>query len=117
MTDITLSIGYWKTRDGRKVHIYAFNPYRYDFPWHGSVIVSVLGDNWSNWSMAGKFSIDQAPSCLDIIAPWREPVKVDGWVNVYGDGHRSSFYSSHANADRGSLAHRIACVRVTGVEE
>lgn len=47
-----------------------------------------------------------------------EPIRVEGWVNVYADTHREIFYhkiiADTAARDRASK--RIACVYVNGIE-
>ncbi len=51
--------------------------------------------------------------------PYREPVKVSGWVNVYKGLASRLNYSFHATrdcADSGAYIDRIACIYVSGTE-
>jgi hypothetical protein len=53
----------------------------------------------------------------DFVGEWKEPVKVEGWVNVQASGLLSTIYVSRDQADKNATSHRIACVRVSGTEE
>lgn len=54
---------------------------------------------------------------LDQLLPYREPVKVAGWINVYSEYILSNIYPDRQAADLGAIAdERIACVYVSGTE-
>ncbi len=109
---------FYRTRDGRRAHILAAlcgNP---------NILYPVTGiidgnDEFVTWTFSGHNLINSV-SNYDLVSEWIEPIKIDGWINVYEDGITSfRFYQSKEQADQNDYnrSDRVACIRVTGTEE
>jgi hypothetical protein len=113
---------YYRTRDGGKALIMGMDDHA-KYP----IVGRINGHQEpAAWNRDGDF-IDSTvtESGEDLIAPWCDPIKVEGWVNMYAEGHPSMdcapspglfIYKTKADADKYSAADRLACVRVTGEE-
>lgn len=114
---------WWETRDGRKTRIVCV-----DRVTTGAccVICLIMIDGTED-----VFSVNNkgcrwttgTPADLDLIKPWKEPIKVEGWANTYPNGTTQMFYATKQNlgdarkqADLGALPQRSACVYVSGTE-
>ena len=118
---LTLETGkFYRTRDGRKAEVL-----KTDMPGTRKIVVVIYdGDeNDTCWvrcyPITGVYSFEprtEIESPMDLIAEWREPVKVEGWVNVYTDGTQH-FHTSQETAEQASYDPlRVACVYVSGIE-
>lgn len=98
----------YKTRDGRKVRIYAVDGGG-EYPIHG---VYFNGNKWqlTSWTRDGRISLTMCDSFADIMPP--EPEKVTVWLNIYPDGQIQN-HRSRENANRNATSDRIACVPLT----
>ncbi len=122
MSEIKLEAGkYYKTRKHGKAYCAAIIPpsplekseywmYKEGFAFvylnSGSVCLELDGKGPSD----GDF---------DIVAEWKEPMKVSGWLNLHKPdclGLNGFLYETRAEADRGASASRITCIYVTGTE-
>lgn len=73
----------------------------------------------------GKFDETGEERLLDLVAEWRDPIKVSGWVNVYrnselmvGLGHiHTSRETAKQTAALYPIQKPIACIYVEGIEE
>lgn len=105
------SAGFYKMRNGCKAEIVGKAS---NGKW-----VGIDSDGYtSDWTTDGVFypDIDDCVSDFDIIAPWTEPKRVKGWVNVYKDGIISFLpYKTREEADAHDLG-RITCIYID-VEE
>jgi hypothetical protein len=114
---------YYRTRDGRKAYVSVLFP---PSPWGGLqpryvALGWIEGDDAeSSWAADGRCcEWRDTEDPRDLIAPWRDPVTVKGWVNVYEDGSPSRLYATRADADEALVflcRDRIACVYVEGTE-
>lgn len=88
MNDLKLSTdGFWKTRDGRKVRIYAIDGSR-GRSVHGAIFD---GDEWYHytWTAPGTYYfLSEADS--DIIGRWPEEKTVEAWVWLWSNGEVES---------------------------
>jgi len=103
---------YYKRRDGKKVRCIATdNGGRY-------CVVMMSDNNVSLVAHDGRFYDNQVKggSTQDIVAEWKEPVKVSGWINIYQGNLHSGLYSAKILADSMRDPDRIACVYVEGTE-
>jgi hypothetical protein len=68
--------GLYKTRHARKAEVFAAR---------GSKLYGYLVDDRQPmvWQLDGR--VGQFEGNDDLIAPWKEPVTVEGWVEVYSD--------------------------------
>jgi hypothetical protein len=54
----------------------------------------------------------------DLVAEWKDPIEVRGFVNVFKDGSRGTLHKTRESADNPAHSYaRIACVEVYGKEE
>jgi hypothetical protein len=103
---------FYKTRSGRKCEILFICPqkYRATYP----VMVGLEPHVWSVNS-DGK---SQVTEDYDIVSEWKEPIKIESWVNVYEDGIGRRIFDTKEIADENAIeGKRIACIKVSGVEE
>lgn len=104
---------HYKTRDGRKVRIICVDKMSDSHP----IVGLILEGDWeaiSAYTEQGKYATYDSHE--DIVSEWREPITVEGWVNVNDSFPISKFYKTKFEADAGAGADRIACVKVKGVE-
>lgn len=102
----------YRTRDGRKAEVLFIVPEEYsdEYP----VVLGTEDDERIDTTYEGKY-IKGYKNEEDIVSEWREPIKIEGWVNVY-PCDRSVVYRNKEIADERSQLGRIACIKVTGVE-
>jgi hypothetical protein len=114
---------FYKTRDGRKVEVIAV---RAGLSFGHTVIGLVMNDPYGDvttWSADGNYGIcpDSRELSADLVAEWRDPVKVSGWLNYYKDD-RGTLYTpaqlhcARKEADRAASISRVACIYVSGEE-
>lgn len=112
---IKIEIGDYVTRDGRKARVICIDAEDRDYP----VVALVKNDTGvehpHTFTIEGKYSDNDMHCAIDLIKTRREPVYVQGWLNVYNDGH--SFHNTKMNANKYPRSDRIACVFVSGTEE
>jgi hypothetical protein len=103
--------GWYKTRGGDKVwaQIVGWD----DFP--GQPVMSLTSDLRRFYHEIDGRLLNGLTTPFDIIAPWRERIKIEGWVNVYED-ERHRFHKTRAAADMCAGVGRITCIPVSGVE-
>jgi hypothetical protein len=103
--------GWYKTRGGDKVwaQIVGWD----DFP--GQPVMSLTSDLRRFYHEIDGRLLNGLTTPFDIIAPWREPAEIKGWVNVY-PYTMSRCHKTRDEADRSAMADRLACVYVSGVE-
>ncbi len=101
----------YRTRDGRKVRIYAVDGGG-GMPVHGAILENGV---WltERWSAGGEWAPqDCAASPYDLIEA-RPRIKREVWVNVYScEMYCTVAFDSRAAADSGARPQRIACVRL-----
>ena len=105
---------FYKTQNGSKLRCLALDG-DHSFP----IICLDLEDREAyTFTLDGKYRREAGDHQFDIVSEWREPVKIEGWMNVYGGNspHASCFYYSKEIAD-GLAYDRIACVFVSGIEQ
>lgn len=110
---------FYKTRDGRKAQIYKILE-QDEYPVHGSILVDDDDDEWipESWSFEGQYVEDKPCDNWDLVSEWREPIKLEGWINVYPKGvffHddvRSVIHKTKESADKYAETSRITCVKV-----
>lgn len=105
---------FYRTRAGHKARVYATDAGG-SYPIHGAI---GMDGAWTtaDWCASGHFVADSEEAASDLIGQWREPVKVNGWVNVFADGGCSLIFESKQRADEFATT-RVACVFVSGQEE
>jgi len=99
----------YRTRDGRKVRIYATDHFGY-YPIVGAVL---CGKNWVtvNWQVDGVAS--PTDNSLDLIEV-KPRIQREYWVNVDKIGyHQPICWFTKELADRKRSKDRIACVKIT----
>lgn len=107
---------YYRTAGGRKAFIVGRSPFFDDhnhWPWCGWIVGNSAPLMWSDEG------VNDTDDDLLLVAEWREPVKVAGWVNVYSFGSRySRVYETREKADLDHMnsPQRIACIYVTSKE-
>lgn len=77
-----ITIGEWKTRDGRKAIVAAENPNAVEF----QRFVGWIERGSCSWSVDGYWRTDVVEGNADLVAPWTDPVPWDWsttppWVN------------------------------------
>lgn len=99
---------FYKTRGGevRKIVYESKKDDVYKF-----LSVNPIDDDESWYTKDGLYWDDGSHSPYDIIEPAPKKVKVQGWLNVYGDGFHN-FHSKKEDADHEADEHRIACVKI-----
>ena len=113
---------YYKTRDGRKAKIVSeispspFNHTVSTYPFMGWVEGYTAAISWTAQGSYIEQDWSKADSDSDLVAEWKEPVKVEGWVNVYPHGF-TRIRASREIADNMAGAGRITCVYVSGEED
>jgi hypothetical protein len=124
-----LEVGkFYRTRDGRKIEILREADLYYGHRFVALMTPRETGKGLivTSYAEDGTYSVLAAkdPSSCDIVAEWREPAKVCGWINFYQDGAGGgTVYSSRDEADRAATVTsafskypRIACIYVSGEE-
>lgn len=120
---------YYKTRDGSKVYLFGRVPEDSPCPYKWVGLYYHI-DKWyiSSWKEDGGYSNGgHLPSECDIIEEWREPIKIEGWINVYPKDEEglnptpnylvSTFvFDTKEEADEHASSRRIACIKISGVE-
>lgn len=97
---------FYKTRGGQKVRVYAIDGNNTPHCIHGAT-QSPYGWVMYTWQFdgcyyKGYFGDD------DIVAEWRDPIKLEGWINIYKSGS-SEFHKSKSVADFHACKERLAC--------
>lgn len=103
-TPITAN-SYWKMQNGEKAYVGYWWEERKVWVGHSCFSTPTM------WDEVGGSS----PNHCCLIEPWREPVKVSAWVNVYKD-QDYRIYKSQQKADACAYSDRIACIYVSGEE-
>lgn len=105
--------GFYKTRDGRKVHVVHV---RTDTDWEYP-IVGIIADTpgYDHWTADGHLYFGTRGNPSDLVAEWTEPQTGTVWVNIDADGYYASYHTRVA-ADEAAYDDRIACVRVDWTE-
>ena len=103
----------YRTRDGREVRIYAVDGGE-EYCVHGAVLVDGIWEMvcWTKEGSAWTTTKDMPFDLIEV----RPRIKREVWVNVYPISARpftSAAYNSKVAADINSVAHRIACVKLT----
>lgn len=105
--------GFYKTRDGRKVHVVYV---RTDADWEYPITGWVEGSpGYDNWTADGRLYYEGVDNGADLASEWAEPRTGTVWVNIDADGYQGS-WPSRAEADQAAHTDRIACVRVDWTE-
>ena len=81
---MTITPGYWKTRDGRKVRILCVDGPS-DMPVIGYFLSVNYPDPARSWSIEGRYHLgpDNPTSGCDLISPWvDEPKKRKPWICI-----------------------------------
>jgi len=114
---------YYKTRDGQKAKVYATDCGG-SYPVHGA-IQQIENDVWwqTVWTLDGLLC---PPKCnyIDLVAEWREPIKIERWAIVHDSGSVYEYCSSEEEAINmlnesftEDLANKHRIIKLTGVEE
>jgi len=107
----------YKTRDGKKVVVigdtrlvnsYVPRIYVCD------IDSKQVGIDWYAVSPDGRYG-EYHETERDVVSEWKDPLKVEGWVNVY-DYVFSSIYPTRELANIGATPSRVACIYVSGTE-
>lgn len=104
---------YWRTRDRRKAYVSGKIP-------SANIWVGVVLDGTEyierSWDENGRVGGGSYGS--DLVAPWKELVRVIGWVNVYGHPPAMGcIYKTLEQANKVSDCHeRIACIYIDIME-
>ncbi len=105
--------GFYKTRDGRKVHVVHV---RTDTDWEYPITGWIEGvSGYDNWTADGRLYFNGQNGNADLIAEWTEPMCGTYWLNILSKG-RPVAYVSREMADQMAQANRIACVAVNWTE-
>ena len=94
----------YRTRDGRKVRIYAVDGYG-DYPIHGAILTNV---GWieHSWRKDGG-GYNRNCALIEV----KPRIQREVWMNVYADNCYNAF---HTRREADEVAYeRIACVKVT----
>jgi hypothetical protein len=122
MSEIKLEVGkFYRQRDGEKCQVIGIDT------WSGNLAKGEYLVLWPCGTIdrlyeGGKYQIGREDPA-DIVAEWREPVTLNGWINIYPDQIRGVYESRHA-ADKFNRSitaklgydYRTACVYVSGTE-
>lgn len=111
-----------RLRNGRKARIYSLDAGG-RYPVHGASY-RPEDSQWlpETWTTEGVQVVSEPSSPYDIVGPWREPLTIKGWVNVYPSFAGSSlpinlyFALTREEADLCASKDRIACVYISGTE-
>jgi hypothetical protein len=101
---------YYRTRGGEKVKLVHVFGAENRFP---LLFVDDVGSSYTD--ARGSYNHSGPGSDKDIVAEWRDPVHVAGWVNLF-EQIPPIFYLDKKQADYCGYG-RIACVYVSGIEE
>ena len=99
----------YRTRDGRKVRIYATDGMPPTHEVHGA-IKNPKGWSPSSWTADGRYAGRATETDYDLIEV-KPRVKMERWVNVYFGGTTST-YVFKEDADKCANHNRIACVKI-----
>jgi hypothetical protein len=123
---------YYRTRCGLKVYIVGNAPLGFEGLDDNCRALGFLRDEdgyWSSnsWDVFGAYIGPGQTETLDIVDDWREPVKIEGWINIWSaaevgteDSQVFVLWPSRAAADAcasQSALGRHACVFVSGSED
>lgn len=121
-TQLKIEVGReYRTRDGRKARVICTDRYRVEYPIVALVSNPAQGEyaeSVCSYRLDGTWHPNGVVDELDLVAEWREPVRVSGWVNVYPPhmNVQMSLRRSRAEANLHAGVDRIACIYVSGVE-
>lgn len=107
--------GFYRLRNGKKAWVAAKTPFHYSDPrvWVGQIegthCYSVT------WTESGKYYADRTDN-EDVVAVWRDPVRVSGWVNVYSSGDLGCIWPTKEQAEAGARPVAHACIYLSGEE-
>jgi hypothetical protein len=112
---------YYRTRDGRKAYVDSIvSPSPFDGHTEEFPVVGFIDNEGSSisWRLDGGYYFSSQEDSFDLVGPWEDPVKVEGWVNVYKSGALANvIFASRQQADlHPSAKGRKACVFISGTE-
>lgn len=111
-TPMQIRPGEYKRRDGKKAAVLGKCPFMHEWIYTYRDSTQMCGTCIVHEN--GRVSYDkERPS--DLVAEWREPIIVKGWVNIYENVGRL-FHATKDLADKNSAGERVACIYVTGTE-
>lgn len=103
MENIKLEAGkYYRTRDGRKAFVSGKNPFS---DTQCCICGFIEGYGSTSWTIDGNYYSDKSDVAYDLIAEWKEPKRIKGWVNIYSEvvcTNRRRRFASHDSAFPGS---------------
>lgn len=121
-----LEVGkFYKTRGGKRAHVMGII-YNTKSPMNYPVMGYIDEElSYDTWTLEGNINRSATEEKDDLIEEWREPIKIEGWINMYGgssyypDEAAPEFYRTKESADYHvkNHKHRVACIKVSGVEE
>jgi hypothetical protein len=104
----------YRTRDGRKVRIYATDGGA-GSPVMGAVFYTTPnGQFWwesARWTEDGRYDYHGRQTNTDLIEV-RPRHKVSVWINTYGATVSGGLYSTRASADEAAVSRRTGCIKV-----
>lgn len=114
---------YYRTRSGKKAYVIGRDNHEI-YPFVGRIDNDQDPTAWTaDGSYLDTYENDEDE---DLIAPWRDPIKAQGFVNIYPYGHEANdcapspglfIYRTKEDADKHQAEGRIACVYVSGEEK
>ncbi len=113
---------YYKTRDGRKALVCTvlddspFSSAAPEYPFSGWIANDVKETTWCKEGRKYSDLAVMGINSSDLVAEWRHPIKVEGWINIYASGAAGILHHSKYKADARAEPGRTACIFVSGTE-
>lgn len=104
---------FYKTRDGRKAECLYIPDGADDFP----MILRINRECFPQTCCVDGSYGRGIETEIDLISEWREPIKIEGWVNVYEDRFGYVHKTRKEADEQVGVWSRLACIKVSGVEE
>jgi hypothetical protein len=105
---------FYKTRDGRKAEIRLDDVKTASYG--ESLLVRINDRDWLMYG-DGKFYNSRTNHPYDLVEEWKEPHKIEGWVNLYKGGHiGNNIYKTKRDAKSASSILTITQIYISGVE-
>lgn len=112
---IELAVGQvWRTASGDNARIVSVDRRHVSHP-----VVALVGVEENPWCMTiNGYILDSTKQHeYDLAQLHRNPQRIEGYINIYNEGLVGEFFPDKYTADELSRKSRVACVKVTGLEE
>jgi hypothetical protein len=90
--EMEIKPGFYKTRDGRKVRVLCVDAPG-DFPVMGYYeIPNPTVHHYGMWNWRQNGTNNDFDAYMDLVTPWREPIRGEGWIDTYTCINNQGFF-------------------------